>query len=350
MKARSFAVLCAVTLLVVVAAGVTIVRDLRSDINLGGSEKLFPALLDEADRLAVIILRNDETTLTIQNNEDGWSLDGRDGYPVRADAIRGLVLKLAGLEKVEAKTERPELYSRLGVNDVEAEGARSTEIELIDHGGGVLARLLVGKSAAGVGEEGGLYVRKPEESRSWLVRGRLAPTLDAGGWIERRITDIPATDVRSVRIVHPDGETIVASKRATDDEHFTLEGLSEGPVPRDGQTIDALAAVLSGLDLEDVRRANDIPFADDITTSTVVSTFDGLTVEVELTEHEGRNWIRVDAKADAAPETGGSAAARTAREITDRTKGWAYQVSAFAVAPWQKRKADLLKDGDHNGS
>ena len=226
MKIRSFLVLCAVTVVVVVAAGATVVRDHRSDAVAGAAEKLFPALLDETDTFAVLSLRNRETTLTIRKDEDGWSLSERGGYPVRADAVRELVLKLAGLERVEAKTERPELYPQLGVEDVTTAGARSTEVELLNDEGGVLVRLLVGKSAFGVGEQGGLYVRKPDESRAWLVRGRLAPSVEAGEWGDPQITDIAETDVRSVRIIRPDGETVFATKPAMEQEHFTLEGNS----------------------------------------------------------------------------------------------------------------------------
>lgn len=346
MKARSFLVLCAITLLAVLAAGVAIVRDHRSDVSVGAADKLFPELLDRTDTLAVITLRDAETTLTIQKDGDGWSLLERDGYPVRPEAVRSLVLKLAGLEKVEAKTERPELYSRLGVEDVTAAGARSKEVELRDDEGDVLVRLLAGKSAFGIDGTGGLYVRKPDESRSWLVRGRLAPGLEASDWVDRRIADIPRADVRSVHIRHPDGETVQAARQSIDDEHFALEGLPGAPPPHSKENkekIDELASVLSALDLEDLRKVGDIGFPEDGTVRATVSTFDGLKIAVDLTEHDGRDWIRIATETAPNGQANEQAAIDAAREIGDRTSVWAYQVSAFAVAPWKKRKAELLK-------
>ncbi len=342
MKVRSLFVLCAVTLAVIIAAGVATVRDPRPDTAIDAAERLFPELLDKTGTLAVITLRDRKITLTMQKDDTGWILKERDGYPVRPDAVRELVLKLASLEKVEAKTERAELYARLGVEDTVAAGARSKEVELLDDEGAVLARLLVGKAAFGVGEEGGLYVRKPDESRSWLVRGRLAPGLEARDWVERRIVDIPEIDVRSVRVVHPDGETMHAAKQTVEDDHFALEGVGDEAPPQSVDAIDALATVLSGLNLEELKKAEDIPFVDDATVHAVVMTFDGLKVTVDLTEHGGEDWIRVGA--EAGPDAG------SAREIVDRTKGWAYQVPSFAVAPWKKRMADLLEPETASGS
>lgn len=342
MKVRSFLALCAVTLAVVIAAAVTIVRDPRLNTGVGAAERLFPELLDKTDTLAVITLRDTDTTLTIQKSDAGWGLMERDGYPVRPDAVRGLVLKLANLEKVEAKTERAELYSRLGVEDTATSGAQSKEVELLDDEGAVLARLLVGKAAFGVGEEGGLYVRKPDERRSWLVRGRLAPGIEARDWVERRIVDIPAIDVRSVRVVHPDGETIHAAKRTIEDDLFVLEGLDGETPPQSIDALDALATVLSGLNLEDLKKSDDIPFADAATMHAIVTTFDGLEVTVDLAEHNGEDWIRVGAE--------GGQGAGTVREIVHRTKGWAYQVPSFVVAPWKKRMADLLAPEAASGS
>jgi len=344
---RSFLVLCAVTVVVVIAAGVTVVRDHRSDAAAGAAEKLFPALLEEADTLAVLTLRNHEKTLTIQKHEDGWSLGERDDYPVRADAVRDLVLKLGGLERLEAKTNRFEHYPRLGVEDVEIEGARSTEVELLNDDGGVVARLLVGKLAFGVGDRGALYVRNPEENQAWLVRGHLAPIVEAGEWVEPEIIDIPQANVRSVRIVHPDGETVLATKTTVKDEHFTLDGLSGTPSPATAKAIDALAAVLSELRLDNLKKADDVPFPEGATTSVTVLTFDGLTLDVDMTQHEGRDWIRVGAKPDPDADASGNDIAHSAGEIEHRTMGWAYQVSAFAITPWKKRRSDLLSP--HSG-
>jgi len=349
MKVRPFLVLCVITVAMVAAAAAVVLNN-QPATTVGASEKLFPGLLDTTDTLAVITLRDSDSTWTLEKSDADWGLKEHDGYPVRADAIRDLVLRLAGLEKVEAKTENPGLYSRLAVEDVDTEGARSTEVELLNDEGAVLVRLLVGKSAFGVGEEGGLYVRKPDQSRSWLVRGRLAPGLEARDWVDRRITDIPEANVRAVRIVHPDGETVYASKQTIEDEHFSLEGLTEASTWQTVRAVDDLASVLSGLNLEDLKKADDIPFADDATIRATVSTFDDLTVAVDLTEHNGRDWIRVNAETTPDAPPGEPEAARTARDIEDHTHGWAYQVSAFAVAPWKKRKSDLLNPEAVSGS
>lgn len=343
MRLRSFLILGAVTALMVVAAAVSVTNVDRTTTVASAGEKLFPALAESADALAAIRIRDREHTLTVERSDDGWGLAEKNGYPVALDKIRGTLVALARFEKVEAKTRNPDLYGRLQIEDVDSENARSKELTLLDADGRTLAGLIVGKFALGTGDSGGLYVRKPDEGRAWLVRGRLDVGLEPRDWVETRIVDIPPVDVKRVTIEHPDGEILEVAKESIEAPFLELRNLPDGAKPKREGIAGPLASVLSGLDLEDLKPAGDIPFAAEDVVRATVATFDGVVVTVDLVEHDGGKWIRLDAESrpdEAGEDTAGNAE-ESVRRLHARTKDWVYQVPTYKVAPLQKRIADF---------
>jgi hypothetical protein len=345
MKVPTFLVLSTVTVGMVVAAGMAVVRQQPYEPSVAVGQKVFPSLPEKLEALAAVTIRDAKSSLTVERRDDGWALKMNGGYPVEVENLRGTILQLVDLEYAEAKTQNPKQFAQLRVEDVDSEGAQSKEIELLDNDGTVLARLVVGKASLDFGEAGGVYVRKPEENRAWLARGRLDPGLKPDDWVVRRIADIPSTDVREIRIVHPDKETIVAARSSPDDEHLALKNLPETVVPKTPDAADSLASILSALDLEDIRPQSELAFGSNETTRITVSTFDGLIVSIDLLEIEGGNWMRLSAQSrstSAPDEEGENKAQRNAAKINELTKGWAYRVPAHRVAPLEKRLSDLV--------
>jgi hypothetical protein len=82
---------------------------------------------------------------TLERGEQQWRLVERD-YPADANALRSLLLNLAEARRVEAKTAKPELYGRLGVEDTGDADAKGVKLEIA--GGGEPLAVILGQNVA----------------------------------------------------------------------------------------------------------------------------------------------------------------------------------------------------------
>lgn len=335
MTVRAFVILCLVTVAALAAAAVVVLTEDRPETVVGSGERVFPGLIEGVvDRLDAISVRTAEGQLTVHKTAQGWALRERGDYPVAFEKVRATVLGLAGLERTEPKTARPENYARLGVEDVDATGARSRELSLLDAQGAPLARLIIGKPAPGQGGEGGLYVRVPGEQRAWAARGSLDPGAEARDWVERRLIDVPADGMVRVTVRQPDGALLTLQRSAEDaSEPWTLKELPKGGRIRRDDDLNDIAAVLGGLALEDLRPIAEVDFARDRTTTARFETRDGAVITLDLVSLGDERWIRLDVP----PEL-----RRTGAAPPPPTAGWAYRVPSWKVSALQRRLADLV--------
>ncbi len=76
------------------------------------------------------------------------------------------------------------------------------------------------------GAPGGRFVRRSADGPVFLVRESLGELVARpSSWVDSRLLSVPAMDVHSVRIEHPDGEVIELAKA---DGELTLRDLAEG--------------------------------------------------------------------------------------------------------------------------
>lgn len=330
MRATSFLVLTAVTLGVTVAAGVAVVREEspRSAIETGGP--VLPGLLDRLGEVSAVVVREADKQVTIHRIEGGWGVAERNDYPVPADKVRELVRQIVQLEKVEAKTARPERYSRLSVDEPSAPNAKSKEVVLQKADGTPLARLIVGAPASGVGGEGGTFVRVSGDAQAWLARGALAPSVEPRDWIERRLVQIPVADIKQVKIVQPGGSTLTAIREGSEGTSFKLAELPAGAKLARPDAIESLVEPFGELTIEDIEPSDEIAFPKDKTMRISITRNDGGKVALEVFEEEGRHWLRFGG--DAMP-AGVPGAART----------MVFRVPSWKVTPLERKLSELIE-------
>lgn len=341
MRVRTFLVLLLVTVVAVIGAAVSVGRESRPAMAAGAGEKVFPDLLDHLDRLRAIRIRTADRTLTIRYKDGGWRLEEQGDYPVDADRVRAMVINLTRIEKLEPKTDRPDRYPAIRVEDVDQAGAKSREVAILDAQDQPLARLITGTFALDVGEEGGQFVRVPGEAVSWLVQGQAEPGIEVRDWVERRVVDLPWTDIREVRIVHGNGEKIRAVRTEAGPSPLALQDVPKGKVPKRPDVANGFGGFFSSLQLEDVRPASEVVIPDADAMTVTVDLFSGLHLVVRAGKVGGDFWMMVT-EAKAVPPDGPGAA--RAAEIVARTKGYAYKVQDWKAEPITRRMADLVQD------
>ena len=335
MQKRSLILLAAASL-VLVALAIAALATGRSNVSRAGSDQTaFPGLADKLGQVASVAVERAGLNLTFVRNGDDWLVAQKGDYPADAGKVRRIVLAMADMSLVEAKTQKPDLYPRLEVEDPGK--GKSTLVTLEDKSGAVLARLIVGKrryDRLGAGNDG-IYVRKPGDPQSWLARGALDFTDDVANWLARRIVDLPDSRIAKVSLTQPDGTNLILS-RAAPDAKFAVTGAPANAKYKSDTALGEPAMALETLDLDDVQPAPKLPVPDKGATAASYTTFDGLTVDLKLFQHDNKDWIALTA-------TGSGKAASEAKKITDRVSHWVYAIPGYKAKMMETKLADLLE-------
>lgn len=367
MRQRTLAIFAAITLVIAVAAIAVQSGRVGPTVRQGGG----PLFADLAARI------NDARSITITAKgksfsiarEDGvWSVTERGGYPARLETVKKALIGLAGAKSVEAKTSNPASYSRLDVMDPADEKAASVQITVKDGAGSALAALIVGKKRFAKGGLGAAmtYVRKAGEAQSWLAEGELEFADAPVGWIDKTLVDISGDRVDRVSFIQPDGQRVVIERDQDGEKKLKIKELPSGAVPKSDSELNTRASGLFGLELEDVRRAAEVPFLKQGAGAAEYHMRDGLVLRLTLALFEDRTWLAIEASVDetvahaSRPAAAGSssdeepadklATPEMVREEADsinaRARGWAYVVADRKLVQFKTRLADLLEPED----
>ncbi len=361
MRAYAFFGLAAVTALAVVAAGMALATRPAPTVIAHDGAFLFPDLGESVEAVTSITVEHSAGVFTMRRTDSGdWAMGAKHDYPVPLENVRALVLGLADLRLFEAKTKRADRYPRLEVEDITAEGAESSLVTLKDAAGETLARTIVGKRKNNLFgfRRDGTYVRKPDEEQAWLAEGVVRIATEPMRWLEQEIISIPMGDVRAMVMRQPGGEELHVGKAERTIPDFTVESPAEG-ISLDQSEVNFLATGLAFLEMQDVRPEGEIEFPEDPHRATYTS-FDGMIVNAEVVEQEGRFWGRftVEYDADAAappaesPDTEAEEAeaspppspADVAKEVAERVKGWVFEIPDYKAVKLRARLDDLVKE------
>ncbi len=386
-NAKTLVILLLVT--IAVAAAAFFARDQSVQTDLAG-EPLFPDLLAGINDTAAVTLQTGGETMTFKPEGERWGLAERGGYPVDQEGIRELLLGLAQLKRIEAKTSNPERYVEIGLEDPAQEDSAATRLTVSDASGAATADVIVGDRKLGRGGQSKtqLYVRLPDDPQSWLAEGNLPDKTDASEWLEAEVLSLEEDRIREARVVHADGEELLVSRGDAAVQDYTLAGLGEDEQTKSSYEVNSVATSFAMLELEDVRaREPDKEYPEPQLTASM-ETFDGLRVSMEVLELDGERLARLSAEhfpveseepasaeataeepdatgtneetveaEDAGAETTSAEAAEaeepesdttpsTAEEaasLNERWQGWLYEVTEYQLNAITKRRADLVE-------
>lgn len=339
MSPKTIVVLAVLAICMTIAAGasLTLDRGARLDPLIGTA--VFPGLLDRANDVTEFTVESNLGKLSFDRSESGWTLRESDNYPVLTVKARGAILDIASLRFHEAKTKRPDKFAKLNLLDFDAAGSGSSRIILKSKDGSVLSDLIVGNSKFNLPgtTTGGVYVRLPGKNQAWLAQGGVGFTGVASDWLEPKVFNIAGHRIKRTEIFNPGNESVVITKRNEKTLVFTLQGVPLGYKIRYAEEPKLIATNLEAFELEDARAAKSVPFPHSGTKKTVFETFDGLQITAETTSHQGKFWSRFAFSAQP-----NSAAAAEAKELSERTKNWVYQIADYRAARFTKTMSELV--------
>jgi uncharacterized protein DUF4340 len=335
MQKKGLILLAAATVALVVLAIIALATGDRGVSRATPGARALPALAARLGEVASVGLARSDLTLTFVRDGDSWLVVDKGNYPAAAAKVRQIVLAMADLTLVEPKTQQPDLYSRIEVEDPGK--GKSTLVSLKDKSGAMIAELIVGKrryDRLGAGNDG-VYVRKPGDARAWLARGSLEFSGQLSSWLDRRILDIPEKRIAKVTLTETDGSKLVLERPGPEAKFAVADAPADAKFKSDTATGEP-AMMLETLDLDDVKPAAEMPVPDKDVVTGAFTTFDGLTVDLRLIERDDKNWIAVSA-------TGSGAAEADAKQIDDRLSRWTYAVPTYKAKLLKTKLADLLE-------
>ncbi len=329
MSKRNFSILLVVAILATIAVFLVPTRE-------GGeqpdeSSLFIPEMAGSVNDLSTVRISSGDGSnpVTLKRTESGWVVQESHDYPADWGVLRPLLAELSQAVIVEEKTSNPEYYYRLGVQDPDA---TDSESRLIEFPGSELPSIIVGNSAQ---NRQGHYLRIQGQSPSVLIDRGITLPINDNGWLARDIIDIDDSEVLRVRIAHADGEVVAIERESTEQNDFTLLDIPDGREPASTWTINQLANVLSGLQLESVVPVDDVDWEG--ATELKIETSHGLTVNAWMVENEDKRWLRLEA-----------AGKDEAAEINRTVSGWAYNIPLYKYDAMTKRMDELLASQDES--
>jgi hypothetical protein len=236
-------------------------------------------------------------------------------YPIQDVKLRGVLTALTELRLLEPRTGNPAEFGRLGVDDPSGAGSSGDLVRLVAAGGQPIVAVIVGhrrvRSQGHVPDE--VYVRRPDETQSWLAEGTLQADADASAWLDRDILNIAQDKIASVVV----GDDALVFGRV--DGKFALTKPAEHPKLEDYK-VDNVARALETLTLQSVKA--DADAAGEPAGQAVFTTLDGLVVKVTLLHADKDVWARFAV-------SGPDKVKAEADRLSARLAGWSYQVPSW---------------------
>jgi len=339
MNAKVTGILAVVTLIAVLTA-IQVSQHAPAPKHVNESSAFFPNLLSKLGELDAINIQTNSTQFHILKQGETWGLQEKAGYPVPAEKIATVLNGMAGLIKLEAKTDKPELYSRLALEEIEKAGADTIQVKL-KQGQSDFASLLIGKSKPAKTDTGlsEIYVRKPGDAQSWLVLGNLRLETDPLAWLNKTVFQFAPERVQAVTLARSQEKLIRIFKEKAEDTAFQLAELPE-KAKLETPVIDSLGRALANFTLEDVVKAEGFTFPAEAT-ELQFSSFDGLQITLRVGEQAGKHYatLKAAAKAELIAATPEPAKTATPADKPATDKPAASSADKLAVA--EKEAADL---------
>jgi Domain of unknown function (DUF4340) len=294
------------------------------DRDLAAGQLVLPGLEQNVNGVTTVSLKKgDATHATLKKDGTAWNVGERD-WPADVAKVRKLLLDLGALNIVEEKTRLPANYPQLGVEDVISAKATGTLVDVVTP-----ARtwgLIIGKSS---GAKSG-YVRVAGTPQSLLAAPLLSVAADPKSWLQTDLIDLPVERVREVEERPAQGASFSASRDKKEQANFSVSPVPKGRQLTGPGAADALAAALTSLTLDDVRKAEASTNAQASTNApashAVFRTFDGLEVALAGRKDGTHSLIAISARSTAAPT------AAEAQKLDARFKGWEFEIPDYKYA------------------
>lgn len=338
MKPKHFAALAIAAAVSLAAAIAAYSAQMQRSSATPSGAKLFAGLGTDAARAHTLQITQGKQTIKLVESGGVWRHNDADGFPVSVDKVRALIVSLTEAELAEAKTNSPAKHKILELEDPAGENANSFFIQIKDGEGKLLAEIVTGKKrldAFGAGRPGS-YVRRPNETQTWLVTRMVEPGLKLKDWTRDRLFEFKPDTIKAASIESP-GEAAFGVERDTDGRTFKLAKVPDGKKMKFMNATDDIVDTLSAFGIDEVRKASATPAAGGETGRAKLEADNGLKLDITARKEADGIWMSVAA-------TGEGESKKSADDITQHASGWEFKMPAAQFDRAFKKLADIVED------
>ncbi len=337
-KPQKFAILATATAISVITAAILYSVTNRWSAGKIEGTSLIPGLTRQEKAIASVEIVQGEKKTTLQRDGDKWTVKERAGYPANPERIRQLLSALAGADLIEPKTAAKDRHKQLELEDPAAKDAKSRGIRILDAKGKALAEVVLGKSrydAFGSGK-GGVYVRRLNESQTWLATGDPKGGVEFKDWVSTSAFETDTAKITKLTLEHPGEDPLVIEKSDGKEQKFKLAKMPDGKKLKQGANIDQIAQAFGSVEMEDVRHINATPVGDNVSVMKLESEA-GVVTTFRLRKEGDISWLSFQAAG------GEGEAKKKADDISAKGAGWEFKIPQWKAEQIGKRRADLFE-------
>jgi hypothetical protein len=287
---------------------------------------LFDDLQEFANQLDSVEITNAQGVLfRAQKIADHWLATVNSEqlvYPISQGKLAGFVETMMHIKLVEAKTSKPQNYSRLGLQPIDITDSMATLVTLKKND--VSWQVLVGNKVT-IGE--GHYILKLDDARSWRTDKTINLPIDKFTWLKHPILPYQEQDISSISRVDSLDWQIVRS--ASGD--FELINMPKGQKLEYDSILNSIVGSLTSLEFEQLLDVDEISadeyFTQSLTvlTQLEVSTTQENIFQVIVSEIDDKHFVNFNSNGP-----------------SQYWQKWYYQVSTFSAQQLIKTLDDFL--------
>jgi hypothetical protein len=300
-------------------------------------ETFFPGVAPEIKDATKIHIVSQKGSFDVIKNGSRWVIPQRSNYSASFEQIQKTLVGIAAFETIEPKTSRPDWFHYVDL-DMPPKG-NGILFAVTGNDGHEIASVIVGKSED-IGDPSGalgLFVRRPTDNQSWLVRSVFEPRSDPGDWMDKNVVSVDRARIQEVDVTPSSGPAYVVRRDKPSDPDFRPTSVPRGRELSSEAAGDTVAAAITGFAFDDIRQAKSFDFSG--ATRHVTKTFDGLTVTADTVQQGSDYWTTLSAAAGGVnPDVQNEAA-----DLNARASGWAYKLPAYKGQQFMATLESLLK-------
>lgn len=343
-------------LLIAVAAAIAVyyLNSKQSSDVAGINSKLIPGLAANLNDVSSLTIygAGDKVLTKLNKTDNKWVVAERSDYEADIGLIRNEFDSLKDAKIIEAKTSNPENYSKLGVEDLSDSDAQGVKFSIEGLTNSV--SIIVGKN--GTGNKNTQFVRRTDDSQTWLIDKKLNLKRDVTQWLRKDIIDIPPERIKKINIQHPSQESInIENTGKAENEFKLINTVAEGEKVSESEVYQVVNA-LSSLQITDVVLLEKVLVAEITPVVAKYYTYDGLTITVNTIEQDEETYsyfkIAFNAEnvvknskvneADSVLNSDPEEAEKIAKTLTDRISKWAYVLPDISQDALVKRLDNFI--------
>lgn len=294
-------------------------------------QALLPAVADNPEAVAQISLVQGDKVMTLARTPDnGWVIASAANAPAKTDKADAFLASLAALKSLrDGPAKTPTNSKLLGLDPP------LVRILVQDKAGQSMAALDLGNPAPG--DKGQRYAFVAGQEQISLIKDITNLDLAAATWTTLHLPRLALDRIRSVRILHADGD-VIAFARNTPKDAFVVAGsasLAQSP------QITAAASTLANWTFEGFSSANDISWPG--ASMLFFDTFDGMTITL-LAKAKGPDvWVRVNAHTTSMPSPSSVPNATAEAKSINALRHYAFKLPHKLAGALIQHSADVQK-------